>query len=169
MLLAAGALLGVAVAVLGWRALRPELAGRAPGAVAGIAVAALAVAVGAAPFLGWRIVQDLRYTTSLPRSVVERIVPYENDLDTAAFDLLETAIPAGETFYVATSPEEEVFADYVRAVLLPQIAVADPASAQWIVTLGVDPRTLGPRIADVEEITARDDRQPSIYVARVAS
>ena len=169
-LLVLGLVLAAVVGVAGWRSLRPGLQGSAAGPVAAVATVALASAFGAAPFLAWRVVQDVRYTSALGSAAVERIVPSTYGIDGAAFDFLEAAIPAGESFYVRDAVEDQVFANYARATLLPRIAVDDPQRADWLVTRGVDPETLGARLENVRKLPPPPGSSaPSIYLAKVAS
>jgi hypothetical protein len=169
-LLAFGVVLAVTTAVVGRRSVRPALAGPGAGPAAAIVALALAVALGAAPYLAWRVVQDVRYTSALDAPTAARIVPIENGIDSAALDVVEAAIPRGASFYVRDAVADQVFANYVRATLLPRIAVDDPKRAGWLVTRGVDPETLGPALVQVQELPPPPGSSaPKIFVAKVAS
>ena len=170
-LIVAGLVLGSALGWVAWGRLRRLFGGggAATTAVAGVLAVALASSVGLAPFLAWRVVQNLRYTSRIQRPIVERIAAYENNLDGAAFDKVARIIPRHATFYVeASDPVRMNFAPWALSALLPRIAVGEPAQAQWILTLAIDPRTLGVPLASVRRIpTGYGDAAP-VYLARVA-
>ena len=163
-------LVGVAAAPFVWRRLC-SLLGSSRGAsrwtVAVLAVAFVS-AIGTAPFLSWRIVQDLRYTISISQDVAERIGAYEGNLSGGIFDVVLETIPAHETYYVAAGggPGSGDFAAWAHTVLLPRIAVDDPAKADWILTLGVDPRSVGPHVDSVRMLTTFGD---GMYLAKVVA
>jgi hypothetical protein len=174
-LLVAGALLGLAAAWVVRRrllALLPAAPARPP--VALVAAAALATAVGLAPFTAWRVAQDIRYTSGISRPVAERIGAYENYLDGSAFDDIAAAIPPGETYYATASdriePERarEAFPYWASTALLPRRAVARPDEARWLVTWGVHPGRLGVAVADVRRVRGPKHGFPPTWVARVA-
>jgi hypothetical protein len=176
--LAGGLVLGAALGWRAWRRLRLLLLeqGR-PGRLAAVLLAlTFAVSASTAPYYAWRIVQDLRYTTRLSRDVAERIGAFESFLDARAFDVLRERIPADDSFYVRAkenlelAPATFAFRAWALASLLPRRAVADPWRANWLVTLGIDPRTLGVPLASVRVIpTAYGERLPPLYLARVQS
>ena len=170
-LIVAGLVLGSVLGWVVWGRLRRRLGagGATTAAVAGVLAAALASSVGLAPYLAWRVVQDLRYTSKIQRPIVERIAAYENNLDGAAFDEVAQIIPRHATFYVkASDPTRMNFELWALSALLPRIALSDPGQAQWILTLGIDPRTLGVALATVRRIpTSYGDAAP-VYLARVA-
>ena len=161
--LALGLLLGAAAAPWVWRRFQALAGSRSAAALLSLA---LVSALATAPFLSWRIVQDLRYTVTIPREVAERIGAYEGDLNGGAFDLVLEAIASDETYYLAAGGGlgSGDFGAWAHTVLLPRIAVDDPAKADWILTLGLDPRTVGPRVDRVRVLTTYQD---GMYLARV--
>ena len=170
-LLACGLVAAVALAAFLWTGLRASLGRGASGATALVAALALASALGPAPFFAWRIVQDLRYTTTLPGRIAERMGAYESFLDAASFDTIAAAIPPGDTYFVASTKEGGglFFLPWARTALLPRIAVGDPHDADWLLTYGVDPRALGLEVEGVREIpTSYGGSAPRTYLARVA-
>ena len=170
-LIVLGLILGAVVAAVAWRRLRVLLAptGGATSGVAAVLAAALASSVGLAPFIAWRIVQDVRYTTMIPRPTVERIAAFENNLSGDAFDRIASVLPRDATYYVKVAdPTKQNFEFWARSVFLPRIAVADPQEAEWLVLQGIDPLTLGVRIASVKAIPTSYKDDPPVYVARVA-
>jgi hypothetical protein len=174
-LLVAGALLGLAAAWVVRRrllALLPVAPARAP--VALVAAAALATAVGLAPFTAWRVAQDIRYTSGISRPVAERIGAYENYLDGSAFDDIAAAVPPRATYYVTADegiePERarSAFSVWAYTALLPRRAVARPDEAGWLVTWGVHPSELGVPVDDVRRVRESKYGFPPAWLARVA-
>jgi len=165
-----GLLVGIAAAPFVWRRLC-SLLGSSEGAsrsTAAVLAVAFVSAIGTSPFLSWRIVQDLRYTVSISQDVAERIGAYEGDLNGGSFDLVLETIPADETYYLADGGGlgSGDFAAWAHTVLLPRIAVDDPAKADWILTLGVNPRSVGPRVDSVRVLTTFGD---GMYLAKVVA
>lgn len=165
-----GVLAGILLGLVAWPRLCSALGAHEPAGrpVAALLALAVASAFGTAPYLAWRIVQDLRYTTAIPRDVAERIGAYEGNLSGGTFDLVLEAIRPNETYYVAAGggPGSGDFDAWAHTVLLPRIAVDDPAKADWILTLGVDPRSVGPKVGGVRVLTSYGD---GMYLARVLS
>jgi hypothetical protein len=176
-LLACGCVIGAIVAVLSYRRFGPvRWNARTPeGAVAGVAAVALATAIGAAPYLSWRIVQDLRYTTRIDAFVAERIGAYEHDLEGRAFDRLAMMIPERATYYVDAYPDapgDPDFEQWTRYALLPRLAVSSPERADWVIILGANPRFwldggLVP-LSSVRELETSYGPRATIYVGEVA-
>lgn len=165
--LALGLLLAAAAAPLFWRRLRFLLdpAGPAGPPAAIVLAVAIVSAVGTAPFLSWRVVQDLRSTSQISRFNAERIGAYEGNLNAAAFDTAAVLIPPGDTYFVAAvGLGKGDFAAWARTFLLPRIAVESPSDAEWILTLGVDPRSVGVVVDGVRQIDAYGE---GTFIARV--
>ena len=170
-LIVAGLVLCSALGWVAWGRLRRLMGARGAttAGVAGVLAAALASSVGLAPYLAWRVVQDLRYTSKIERQIVERIAAYENNLDGRSFDVVAGLMPRDAVFYVATSdPERGNFSLWALSALLPRVAVSDPKQADWLLTQGIDPRTLGLRLASVRVIPTSYKDAPPTYLARVA-
>ena len=136
----------------------------------GISSLALATALAGAPYLCWRIVQDVRYTRGISEFVAERIGAYEYDLEGSAFDRLAARLPEQTTYFVdpGHTTGSGNFAEWARTALLPRIPVGTPQAAQWVVTLGVDPRTLGVELEDVQTVPTSYGPDATIYLGRVA-
>lgn len=175
-LLAVGA---VAALVVAWRTYRSLAAASAPGGarcawVPALVAASLGLAVAVAPFSAWRIVQDFRYTSRIDPFVAERIGAYENFLDATLFDDLIRRIPPGDRYYVRVSPAIEpdrashAFRVWALTALLPRRAVTNPGSADWIVTWGVEPRSIGAPTGQVWRIREPKYGFPAAYLAKVA-
>jgi len=171
-LLVAGCVLGGYAFLLAVRGLRPLLAGAGPAGVASVGVAAVAAAaaIGFTPYASWRIVQDLRYTAQIPEHVAERIGAYERDLDGAAFDRVVAIVPKSDTYVTAVGPAPGAseFPQWSAYWLAPRVPVREVADADWVVTLGRDPHTLGVPLGKVREIPTSYGKAATIYVARVA-
>jgi hypothetical protein len=171
-LLGVGCALAGCSFVLALRGIRPLLDGTGSTGVgvAGLAAIAAAAAIGFTPYASWRIVQDLRYTVHIPDSVAERIGAYERDLDGAAFDRVAAIVPKHATYFTAVgrAPGATEFPQWSAAALVPRIPVRGVEDADWIVTLGLDPHTLGVPLEKVRRIPTSYGPQATVYVARVA-
>lgn len=172
-LIVLGLLLGSIGGALAWRRLRRLLVPRStsPGSVAAFVAVTLASSLGLAPYLAWRVVQDLRFTARAEASIVDRVAASANRVDGDAYDRIAAAMPPDATYYVAVDdPERRInFVYWAHSTLLPRIAVADPRKAGWILTQGIDPRTLGFPLASVRAIPWDRGDEPPVYLARVAS
>jgi hypothetical protein len=167
---AVGAVLALVIVLALWRRALAPL-GRATGL---IAAAALAGGVAAAPVTAWRIVEAVRYSTSLPAPVARDWPDYHNYLEPKVYQELRRVIAAGETYAVAVAPDIEplaaraAFTGWPLATLLPRRAVADPREADWLVTWGVDPRTLSSVHArSVRMLPSRYPGRP-VFIARLS-
>ena len=106
--------------------------------------AALAVGIGVAPFVGWRIAQDLRYTTSIDPWLMERYGVSVFEIHPAAYDRMLERIPPTGTYAMRVHPSVETtfkaaFEQWALTTLLPRRAVTDPGRAGWLITLGIRP------------------------------
>ena len=68
----------------------------------------------------------------------------------------------------STEASERAFEEWALGYLLPRVAVTDPAKARWIVTFGVDPRTVGPPIAKTWLLKGPVNGLPPAYLGQVA-
>jgi hypothetical protein len=173
-LIVLGLLAAAALARPVWRALRGSLGyGEAERWAAVILAASLLPVVATAPFLAWRVVEDLRYTSRLTPAQAERRGGATIALDPRLVDRLRALIPPGETFYVTASAglppvSRKKVSDWAGYELLPRIRVRDPARAQWIVAWNRDPRTVGPRVAAVTRVGPIGDAG-TLLLGRVAA
>lgn len=160
--------LGLAVAlVVAWR-----LWARRPTRLADLwAAAALLVVVGAAPYLAWRVVSDLRVTTKMTpydRSVAGPVQAY---LQPYLLDSVAKIIPPGATYATAVgdavpyTPARQAFPSLALQTLYPRVSTA-PADAEWIVAWGVDPRSVA-HVGRVIVARAASGVYPAVRVARV--
>src|SRR3954469_8796509 len=137
-----GLLAAAVLAPFVWRSLRRSL----PLAESVLLAVSLLSTVAAAPFLAWRIVEDVRYTSRLTHPQAERIGGDMQHIDHRAIDRLRALIPPGATFYVtapaSVAPSARRGVTYWTGYALqPRIRVRDPAHADWIVGWNRDPRT----------------------------
>lgn len=160
--------LGVALAfAAAWR-----FRGKRPASPIDLAAAlALLVVLGAAPYLTWRIVSDLRVTTRMSpydRSVAGPVQAY---LQPYLLDPVARIIPAGDTYATAVgngvpyTSARRAFPSLALQALYPRISAA-PADADWIVAWGVDPRTVA-RVGRVVVARPASGAYPALRVARV--
>jgi hypothetical protein len=161
--------LGGAAAAAGMRPLlvwsRRDLRGASE---SGAVALALAATFAAAPFVLWRVVEDIRVTTGLSDYEAANIGITINELDSGIFDRLRERIPPGDTYAVRAGPAVgpttpaavEAWAGYV---LLPRIRLDDSRRARWVVVWGAHPRELGIRFTSVSRVPGRD----LVYLARV--
>lgn len=120
-------------------------AGGTGAAVASLLALALLVGVGATPLTLWRIVQDIRYTSSLDPWLAERYGVSVFEIHPSLYDRLLQRIPPDETYALRVSPGIDdvtrgAFEQWALTTLLPRRAVASTADTRWIVTLGIPPR-----------------------------
>ena len=136
------------------------------------AVVALIVAIGAAPYIVWRIVEDLRYTTALGTYDATFAGPVQAYLPGYLLDGAARLIPTGSTYATVVSPTvpwapaRTGFGPLAMNVLFPRRAVADPRVAAFVVSWGVAPRqvTTPERIWVLRKASGA---APAIFVARV--
>lgn len=139
--------------------------------VAAAAAVSLLVTAGAAPFLAWRIVDDLRYTTKLTpydRSVAG---PVQSYLQPYLLDRVPSLIPVGDTYATAVGPAvrydaaRKAFPALALQTLFPRISTT-PDRAQWIVSWGAPPSALAP-VSRVVVARPATKLYPALYVGRV--
>jgi hypothetical protein len=161
---------GLAVAAVAAYAVRRRLPRDAPALAASLC---LLLTTGAAPYLVWRIVEDLRYTVALGaynRSVAGPVQAY---LQPYLLDRVPSLIPRGATYAAAAGPgvpyptARQAFPDLALQVLFPRRSVADPRRADYVVAWGVRPRSLAP-LSSLWLARGRSGRYPPLYVGKVA-
>ena len=152
-LVALGAVLGVAFMLWVRRPLEATFAAAGPTGrtVAATVALALGLGVGAAPYLTWRVVEDVRYTSELDPWLVERYGVSVFEVHPAVYDRAAALIPRDATYALRTDPRIErtrraAFEQWALTTLLPRRAVSNPADARWLLTLGVRPEAVDPRV-----------------------
>jgi hypothetical protein len=174
LLLAFGAVLGLAVFVACWRRLRPRFPDDRLGAAAlAIVLLALCSALAVVPYSGWRIAEDIGHTSSLSRSEAETTGASLNSLSPGVFEKLRRAIPLGDAYYIDVAPDigsppGDAFREWSASALLPRLPVRSPERADWIVTWGIPPDSYGVPLARVRVVARASKRLPEAYLARVA-
>lgn len=140
-------------------------------AATALAAALVASSLAVAPVTAWAVISDLRNARELTAREAERSGPEGEGLDTAVVDRLAALIPRDATYALAFSPRVHpdhalVFRLWALSSLLPRVAVADPAAADWIVGWGVAPSDLGVRASPVHVLASRRGGDPPVDVAR---
>src|SRR5689334_10027627 len=100
LMLVLGVLVAAAIALLVWRSLRRSLDDRW---AAALLAASLLSVVATAPYLAWRIVEDLRVTTGLSAAAAERAGGDMAPVDHRTLGPIRQAV-GRQTFYVSASP-----------------------------------------------------------------
>jgi hypothetical protein len=143
-LLALGIAASGAVAAVLWRGERDR------DRVRTLLAAGLLATVGAAPFLAWRIVEDVRYTRRLDASTYDGAGPVQAFLQPYLLDRVPALIPRGATYAAVTGgavpypTAREAFPSLAHETLFPRISVSDPRRADYVVAWGVDPQSVAP-------------------------
>ena len=162
--------LGFLAIVVGLGRARRTLANADRSTAAGIV--ALIVATGSAPYIVWRIVEDLRYTTALSTYNAEFAGPVQAYLPGYLLDGATRLIPPASTYATVVSPKvpwppaRSGFGPLAMNVLFPRRAVADPRIADYVVTWGVAPgQVTTPRRTWV--LRRASGMTPAVFVAQV--
>ena len=139
-------------------------------AATALAAALVASSLAVAPVTAWAVISDLRNARELTAREAERSGPEGEGLDTAVVDRLAALIPRDATYALAFSPRVHpdhalVFRLWALSSLLPRVAVANPAAADWIVGWGVAPSDLGVRAGPVHVLASRRGGDPPVDVA----
>lgn len=142
-------------------------------AVASIVLLLIATGLGSAPFVTWRFVTDIRQTSKIDAWLLPRYGVSEHGLHPELFDNAAALIPEGDRYYLAPSPElpsamRSAFVEWSLGYLLPRIAVSDPEDADWILTLGVDPETVGPELSQVWVVKEALGDAPAASLGKVS-
>jgi len=131
-----------------------------------------AATLGSAPFFVWRLVEDVRYTTSLNRSDYDGAGPIQAFLQPYLLDTVPALIPRGDTYMTAVGAgvpydaARKAFPSLALQTLFPRISVASARDADWVVAWGVDPRSVAP-VRRVVVARPRSGAYPALLVARV--
>jgi hypothetical protein len=139
--------------------------------IAAAAAVSLLVALGAAPFLAWRIVDDLRYTTALTpydRSVAGPVQAY---LQPYLLDRVPALIPVGDTYAAAVGAAvpydaaRKAFPSLALQTLFPRRSTT-PGRAEWIVSWGIRPSAVASVTREVV-VRPASGLYPALYVGKV--
>lgn len=132
---------------------------------------ALVVAVVALPWIGWRFVEDLSYTTKLDGYAARNAGPIQAYLPGYLADGAAKAIPPGATWATAVggasanSIARQAFPSLVLVTLFPR-ASAPPSKAGWIVGWGAPPNRVAP-VSRVQVVHPRQGPLPPVVVGKV--
>jgi hypothetical protein len=169
LLLAIGIVVAAVLAPLVWRHTLAAVGG-ALGVAALISLLAVSTAA-AAPFVAWRIVEDVHYTSRYTSPQAERIGGDMAGIDWHLYTWLRSRIPRHDTFYVDLPPlplHDQIANRYWSGyVLLPRIRVDDPREADWVLGWGKRPDARGVRLGRVSRLDLPDGKPPVYFLARV--
>ena len=159
------------LAALGYLAWVRPPGERRRGSVA-VTVAIAAIAIAPAPYVTWRIVEDVRYTSGLSSWIAARYGVSVVQVHPAIFDAAAAHMPRTARYYLKVSPtvdstRRQAFEQWAAGWLLPRVAVSSPGQAEWILTLGVDPSTVGPPLSRKWRIWPAVEGTPSAYLGKV--
>ena len=124
------------------------------------------------PYITWRIVEDVRYTSSLNSWIADRYGVSVAQVHPAIFDAAAAHMPLHARYYLATAPNvdptrRQAFEQWAAGWLLPRVATATPGQAGWILTLGVMPRAVGPALRRTWRIWPAVTGAPPAYLGEV--
>lgn len=169
LLLAVGIVAALTLAPLVWRHTLAATSGAV--VVAGLVALVIVSTTAAAPFVAWRIVEDVRYTSRLTRPQAERIGGDDAGIDWRAYTWLRMRLPPRATYALRLRPLDRVtrvstlyWSGYV---LLPRVRLADPREAQWVVGWGTRPEVPGVRLGPASRLELPGATPSTYYVARV--
>jgi hypothetical protein len=123
---------------------------RRPGLVDAALVVCAVTTLGAAPFLVWRIVEDMRHTTSLGAYERNAAGPIQAFLPGYLLDPVRRILPRDATYAtvvgdkVPHSAARAGFPPLALTTLFPRLSVEDPRRADFVIAWGTDPRRLAP-------------------------
>jgi hypothetical protein len=142
---------------------------RAQGVVTAVVAA---VAIAAFPYITWRVVDDIRYTSHLDPWLADRYGVSVFRVHPAIFDNAETHMRRGARYYLVSSPKLDetrrgAFAQWAAGWMLPRVAVATPSRADYVLALGVDPRRVGVPISRVWRVMPAVQGTPPAYLGEV--
>ena len=140
--------------------------------VAAIVLVLTATTLGASPFIVWRVVKDISYTSGVDPWLKPRYGVSVSGVHPEIFDNAAARIPPHGTYYLAVAPSVDYgarasFRQWALGYLLPRIAVSQPDRAEWIVTLGVDPARVGPHVTKVWRLKESVNGLPPAYLGKV--
>lgn len=160
--------LGIAIVAAAW--IRDGR--RRPSTPTDLAVAvAVAAAVASLPYVGWRFVKDVRYTTSLDPYERAAAGPIQSYLPGYLVDGARKVVPPGATYAtvvggsVPYADARDAFGPLVLTTLFPRQSVP-VRDAQWIVAWGISPARVA-QVGKVIVVQRRLGPLPPVFVAKV--
>jgi hypothetical protein len=133
----------------------------------------VAAAILMAPILGWIHVHRTVSSARLSPTAAATLGAKEVGLDPTVFDRLTRIIPPNAAYWIGTSPRirssvsRQAFPLWASGALLPRLAVARPADADWIVIWGSSPKRLRVEVRGLRVLRARSTPPLPVYVAQV--
>lgn len=136
-----------------------------------LAAVAITIVVAVAPYVAWRVVEDLRVTTAMAsydRSVAGPVQAY---LQPYLLDPVRAIIPPDATYATVVGPSvpydtaKRAFPSLALETIFPRISTA-PGAAQWIVAWGAAPGSVAP-VGRVIVARQASGSYPALLVARV--
>ena len=165
-LIALGLVLAVAAIVRFRGAIRSQVLS------VGAALVALIVVGAATPYIVWRIVEDLRLTTTMHGYDRAAAGPVQAYLPGYLVDGASLLIPPTATYATVVSPSvpwapaRVGFAPLAMESLFPRRSVENARDADYVVAWGVRPATIAP-VQRVWTLRKAFGQSPTIYVARI--
>lgn len=137
-----------------------------------ISVVVATLTLTAFPYVTWRVAEDIRYTSHLDSWLANRYGVSVFKVHPAIFDNAAAHMSPRARYYLASSPaldttRRDAFAQWAAGWLLPRVAVATPSAAQYVLTLGVSPRSLGVPITRVWRVMPALQGTPAAYLGEV--
>lgn len=138
-----------------------------------VAVAVGAVALAAFPYVVWRDVEDIRYTSGLDPWLAAHYGVSVFRVHPAIFDNAALHMPPHARYYLASAPSIDstrrgAFHQWAVSWLLPRVAVSSPTKAQFVLSLGVRPDSVGVHIARSWRVMPALQGTPAAYLGEVA-
>jgi hypothetical protein len=162
--------LGLVLALIAAHRARQRMSSR--GILATSLLACLALTFGVGPFLVWRVVEDIRYTTSLDANYRNGAGPIQAFLRPYFLDDVPALIPRSDTYYaiagsaVPYATARKAFPLLALDKLFPRRSAATAREADYIVAWGVAPSSLAP-VGPVRVASPASGSLPPLFVARV--
>jgi hypothetical protein len=135
-----------------------------------VAVAVLALVVSA-PYIAWRVVEDVRYTTKLDAYQRQSAGPIQAFLPGYLVQRAAAIVPPSGTYSTLVGPSaanaiaRKAFPSLVMVSLFPRRS-APPSEAGWIIVWGV-PRDRAARLGRVYVVQPALGPLPPVYAVRV--
>jgi hypothetical protein len=132
---------------------------------------ACAVATAAVPYLVWRVVDDVRYTTALDPYERSAAGPIQAFLPGYLLDGADRLLPPDATYAtsvgagISSATARKAFPALATSSLFPRRS-APPDEAQWLVAWGVDRAKLR-RLGAVSVVRAAEGSLPAVLVVRI--
>ncbi len=135
-----------------------------------LAIALASISIS--PYVAWRIVEDIRYTSGLNSWIADRYGVSVAQVHPAIFDAAAAHMPAHARYYLATSRSvdsirRQAFEEWAAGWLLPRVATSTPGQAAWILTLGVPPSTVVPHLRHTWRVWPAVNGTPAAYLGQV--